>query len=224
MNILVLKRENYRLWFEFYKLALSSTDATVKKALKKTSVRYERWGQVAGVKFDTWWRSHAFLFEETKQIRLLVDGETAQIENCVVVEIPLNKSATDLATEVRRILVAEYEKQARRKSKKIPSTAYQLSDGAEPKLASIREMLNVYRDVYLKNTNLRGEKLLTAAQSYYKNRKNKRWARIPMSLETASGDSASEYKERPMRNLRRYIQKAEKIVLNVASGQFPGDY
>ena len=85
-------------------------------------------------------------------------------------------------------------------------------------------MLSVYRDVYLKNTNLRGEKLLRAAQSYYKIRKNKRWARIPMSLETASGDSASEYKERPMRNLRRYIQKAEKIVLNVANGQFPGDY
>ena len=224
MNILVLKRENYRLWFEFYKLAQSSTDESAKKALKKSSARYERWGDVVGVKFDAWWRSHAFLFEETRRVRLLADGETVQLLDSVVIEIPLNKSATDLATEVRSILVAEYEKQARRKSKKTPSTAYQLSEGAEPKLAAIREMLSVYRDVYLKNTNLRGEKLLRAAQSYYKIRKNKRWARIPMSLETASGDSASEYKERPMRNLRRYIQKAEKIVLNVANGQFPGDY
>jgi len=28
----------------------------------------------------------------------------------------------------------------------------------------------------------------------------------------------------PMRNLRRYITKAEKIVLNVANGEFPGRY
>ena len=180
MNILVLKRENYRLWFEFYKLAQSSTDESAKKALKKSSARYERWGDVVGVKFDAWWRSHAFLFEETRRVRLLADGETVQLLDSVVIEIPLNKSATDLATEVRSILVAEYEKQARRKSKKTPSTAYQLSEGAEPKLAAIREMLSVYRDVYLKNPNLRGEKLLRAAQSYYKIRKNKRWARIPM--------------------------------------------
>ena len=224
MNILVLKRENYRLWFEFYKLAQSSTDESAKKALRKSSARYERWGDVVGVRFDAWWRSHAFLFEETRRVRLLADGETVQLLDSVVIEIPLNKSATDLATEVRSILVAEYAKLEKRKSKKTPSTAYQLSEGAEPRLAAIREMLSVYRDVYLKNPNLRVEKLLRAAQSYYKIRKNKQWARIPMSLETASGDSASEYKERPMRNLRRYIQKAEKIVLNVANGQFPGDY
>ena len=151
---------------------------------------------------------------------MLTDGETAQLlDTVVVVEIPLNQSATTLATEVRSLLVAEYAKQAKRKSKRTPSTAYQLSEGAEPKLAAIREMLSVYRDVYLKNPNLRGEKLLEAAQSYYENRKNKRRARLPMSLQSASGDT-----ERTMRNLRRYIQKAEKIVFNVANGQFPGEY
>jgi hypothetical protein len=31
-------------------------------------------------------------------------------------------------------------------------------------------------------------------------------------------------KVRAMRNLRRYIQKAEKVVLNVARGEFPGKY
>ena len=33
-----------------------------------------------------------------------------------------------------------------------------------------------------------------------------------------------EDKIRAMRNLRRYIQKAEQVVLNVARGQFPGEY
>ena len=31
-------------------------------------------------------------------------------------------------------------------------------------------------------------------------------------------------KIRPMRNLRRYIQKAENVMLNVARGEFPGIY
>ena len=67
---------------------------------------------------------------------------------------------------------------------------------------------------------MRGEKLLDTVHKYYLNRKNKKWAKIPMSFHHDGGDD----KERAMRNLRRYIQKAEKVVLNVARGQFPGEY
>jgi hypothetical protein len=81
-------------------------------------------------------------------------------------------------------------------------------------------MLSVYRDVYLKSPKLRGEKLLDAAHHYYLGRRNKRWAKVPMALMyDTDGD-----KVRAMRNLRRYIQKAEKVVLNVTRGQFPGEY
>jgi hypothetical protein len=41
-----------------------------------------------------------------------------------------------------------------------------------------------------------------------------------MAFQHDGGDD----KERAMRNLRRYIQKAETVVLNVARGQFPGEY
>jgi len=36
--------------------------------------------------------------------------------------------------------------------------------------------------------------------------------------------AGADDKIRAIRNLRRYIQKAEKVVLNVARGQFPGEY
>jgi len=36
--------------------------------------------------------------------------------------------------------------------------------------------------------------------------------------------SGHELFQRAMRNLRRYIQKAEKVVLNVARWQFPSEY
>jgi len=103
-----------------------------------------------------------------------------------------------------------------RKSRQPP-----IVDGwTEPKLDAVREMLSVYRDVYLKSPKLRGEKLLDAAHHYYLGRRNKRWAKVPMALMyDTDGD-----KVRAMRNLRRYIQKAEKVVLNVTRGQFPGEY
>ena len=81
-------------------------------------------------------------------------------------------------------------------------------------------MLSVYRDVHLKNPKLKGEKLLAATHQYYLGRKNKRWAKVPMALMYNHEDE----KVRAMRNLRRYIQKAEQVVLNVARGQFPGEY
>ena len=109
---------------------------------------------------------------------------------------------------------------AHRKDTRLPSAVYHPTIGAEPKLAAVREMLTVYRDVYLVNQGLRGEKLLEAAHRHYLGRKNKRWAKVPMALlPDSDGD-----KIRPMRNVRRYIQKAEHVMLNVARGEFPGKY
>jgi hypothetical protein len=81
-------------------------------------------------------------------------------------------------------------------------------------------MLIVYR-VYLKDTNLSGQPLLVAVGVHYKKRKRKRFAKVPMALAlpTTNSDIGT-----PMRNLRRYITKAEKLVLNVANGEFPGRY
>ena len=75
--------------------------------------------------------------------------------------------------------------------------------------------------MYLKHPNIRGEALLNATHKFYLGRKAKRWAKIPMALNVRP---LQEDKVRAMRNLRRYIQKAEQIMLNVAKGEFPGEY
>ena len=81
----------------------------------------------------------------------------------------------------------------------------------------MREMLNVYR-VYLQNDNLRGEELLKKIHAYYLGRKRK--PKIPAHLDFSRlGDSITA-----QRNMRRYIAKANRIVLNVAKGEFPGQY
>ena len=66
----------------------------------------------------------------------------------------------------------------------------------------------------------RCETLLDAVHRDYTERRNKRWAKTPAPLVYA--DELD--KIRAMRDLRRNIQKAKKIVLNVARGQSPGEY
>lgn len=223
MKKLLIKRENYRLWFEFYKVALNSSEEKVKKALAKTK-RYERWGDVRSVKFDDWWKSHAYLFNETKAIRELEDGEKVIINDCLVFEVPLNNSATALAAEIRIRLSKAIAEKTKKKSRKNPSTAFGLTEGSELKLVPIREMLSVFRDVFLKNSELRGEKLLIAAHNYYQGRKSKKWDKVPSVFHYSDGKGGVSGKETALRNLNRYIQKAKKITLNVAGGEFPGSY
>ena len=80
-------------------------------------------------------------------------GEIPNDPDALVVEIPLTQSPTDILKKLRPIIQTAFDRQERqqRKSKKKATAKYRLTDGSEPKLDAIREMLSVYRDVALKN-------------------------------------------------------------------------
>ena len=221
---LAARREAFRLWFEYLKIARLrlNSDAKIRSALAVSEPYYRPWEMDKAERFDHWWKVHAHLFEEKFSVRELKAGETPLDPDALLIEVPLTQSPTVLTKNVKAIIQAAFEARERteRKSKKKPTAYYRLSEGSEPKLDAVREMLSVYRDVHLKNPKLKGEKLLDATHRYYLGRKNKRWAKVPIALMyDTDGD-----KVRAMRNLRRYIQKAEQVVLNVARGQFPGEY
>ena len=223
---LTYARETYRLWFEYLKVALASRHPEVIQGLKASEAYYLPWEVTPETKFDPWWKTHRHLFAENQTVRALEAGEIANPGiGLLVLEIPLTQSATVLTKQVKSLIqnaILDRDKQSSRvlKAKKAPTALYRPSEGAEPKLDAVREMLTVYRDVYLANPKLRGEALLDATHAFYLGRKNKRWARVPMALQHAGMDD----KVRAMRNLRRYLQKAEKVLVNVAKGQFPGEY
>ena len=221
-SLLLVRREAFRLWFEYLKLAKASNNKDIIGALKKSEEFYKPWGDVSNVKFDEWWKSHGHLFEEKYTVRTMASGELPRDPEALILEIPLTLSPTDLLERVKVLIqkASDAKDRSSSKIKKAPSANYRLSSGAEPKLDALREMLTCYRDVYLKNPKLRGETLLDATHKYYLGRKNKKWAKIPMAL--LLGDYGEKTKS--MRNLRRYIQKAEQITLNVAKGEFPGEY
>ncbi len=217
---LLVKKEAIRQWFEFYKIALASTDPKLKKAVQKSASFYAPWGNISTIKFNDWWSEKSHLFAEVSQVRVLGDGKNRELTDSLVIEVSLTQSTTKILQKIKVILDKEYERRqlAHKKSKTKPSHSYALSDSSEPKLAVIREKLTVYRDVYLKNTEVRGQKLLDAARNFYRSRKRKQ--DIPFALLGKGYDGDI----RAMRNLRRYIQDAKKILQNVAGGSFPGKY
>ena len=219
---LASKKEAFRLWFEYLQVARQSADPAVKAQLIASSIYYAPWEMDKAGKFDAWWKDNAHLFEEKFVVREMTAGEMPKDPGALVIEIPLTQSPTDILKKLRPIIQTAFDRQEwqQKKSKKKATAQYRLTDGAEPKLDAIREMLSVYRDVALKNPKLKGIKLLHAIHKYYLSRKNKKWAKIPMSLDIARAHD----EERALRNMRRYIQRTEKILLNVAKGHFPGDY
>ena len=218
------QRRAYRLWFEYLKVARQSSDPRVKAALVGSRPFYIPWEMDKAKDFNSWWTTHARLFEEKYFVRELAAGEPPKDPDALIVEIPLTRSPTELMKSVRAIVqaAANARQTSNRKSKRVPTTYYRLTEDTEPKIDAIREMLSIYRDIYIKDRHLRGKALLTAVHRYYLGRKNKRWAKVPTPLLYEEGYDLDE--ARAMRNVRRYIQKAEKIVLNVARGQFPGKY
>jgi hypothetical protein len=219
---LAYRRENYRLWFEYLKLARTSSDKDVRRALEQSRAFYAPWGTDTTVKFDAWWKTHAALFEDKHQIRVLQPGEERSDPAALVLEIPLTRSATAIISQIRPLLedaVAVHAKSAR-KSKLQPTASYRLTVGAEPKLLAIRESLTIYREVCLKNPGLKGHSLLNAVHAYYLGRKVAKKAKVPIPLLYTNDID----RIRAMKNLNRYIHRAKDIMLNVAKGDFPGRY
>lgn len=215
---ILLRKETYRLWFEFYKLALASTDNRVVSALKGSADYYKAWGDVRSIKFDAWWQTHQDLFSEVKT-KSLTTFDDRQTLDSLLIEVPLNQSISRLLGDIKAILIDAQRrlKPNYRKKKTTFTKGYQLTKGAEPKLETIRSLLNIYRDVYLPNNKPKFTKTLDLVDVYFKS-KNKT---IPNSLVF---DQNQGGKENARKNLSRWMTWAELIVLNVANGQFPGKY
>ena len=84
-NALPYRREAYRLWFEYLRVARNSTLTRVREALKRSAPFYAPWGDISNVKFDQWWKEKGTLFEEKYVVRRLSAGElpsNARIVDC----------------------------------------------------------------------------------------------------------------------------------------------
>jgi hypothetical protein len=213
---LLLRQESYRLWFEFYKLCCLSTEIRVIKNLEGTNDFYKSWGDVRGVKFDDWWKTHEDLFTEPV-VKVLEDINLRQTDDSLIVEIPLNQSTSKLLESLKKVIEVGQKPNYRKKKVRF-TKSYQLTKGSEPKLEKIRNILNIYRDVYLTNRKPSIPKTLELTIQYYDNKKR---MVLPDSLKLTNHLSNQKNVER---NLGRWMKWGETIMLNVSNGEFPGEY
>lgn len=69
------RKEAFRLWFEYLKIARLSKEAKVKSALLVSEPYYRPWEMDKAEKFDPWWKTHSHLFEEKFVVREFKAGE-----------------------------------------------------------------------------------------------------------------------------------------------------
>ena len=219
---LIADKELIRIWYEFYRLALSSTDSEIQKALKKSQKFYVDWNGSANVHFDDWWREHRSLFLDEHIVRLSSTAEVRTNDN-IYVTVPKNKSYAEILQEFKTLM--DKELSAKMKVRKLPPThRFAPTEIQGLKRDSLRMMLdlqkNVFSDESLKGASLRQKVLKFFSSERFKKKRNL----IPMSFSIDRSNRNNDHQEEADRNIRRYRQKARKLLLNVASGVFPGKY
>jgi len=219
---LTADKELFRLWYEFYRLALTSTDSEIQKAVKKSKGFYKDWQVDPTELFDPWWAKHRHLFEQRDFVRVLGDGEK-QSEGSIVLEIPLSKARTEVLAEIRALLPTLLPT---RPKKSVSGGKFAPSEVQGVKRDALRLMLDLERRIF-RNDKLKGEKLLERVQKFLKEERYKRKGynekRFPSAF-TVAAYKKSDTKENAARNIRRYRQKVKQLILNVANGVFPGRY
>jgi hypothetical protein len=218
---LIAEKELFRLWYEFYRLALTSNDKAVKAALKKSAKFYESWGKDPSIKFDHWWKTHRALFIDADRVQALEAGSKA---GGVLVWVPNGKSETLLVEEFQALLRAEPERFKVSKRKKMVSHPFAPTEVQGVKREALRMMLALQQRIFSQQK-LKGHDLLERVLTFFNDERYQRKAnKIPTAFFVEKSTPKSDHHDEAMRNVRRYRQKAANLVLNVAGGVFPGRY
>jgi hypothetical protein len=98
---IVTKRQHYRLWFEFYKLAKFKGSKEMKANFKTLDGFYDEWQPIKkDTRFDDWWKEKEFLFEsDVKEIKSIKKNP-----NTINVSIPLTMPITKIKSQIEKIV------------------------------------------------------------------------------------------------------------------------
>jgi hypothetical protein len=213
---LIADKELFRIWFEFYKLALVSKEKDVLYALKKSRDFYKDWGCDAEIHFDDWWKSHSHLFADADCVRLMRANEVQDSEH-LYVSVPTTRSITVAVDEFRELLTKQFN--VRSKRTHVPKHKYAPTEVQGFKRETARLHFELLKNVF-NDESLRGKALYERVQKFLGSERYKKKVNLLPSQFAAltAGDEDAK------RNVRRYKVRCKKILLNVAAGQFPGKY
>ena len=200
-------KSNYqliRMWFEFYKLGLNNPELA--ENFKKTQKYYEPWGDVSNIKFDDWFKTHDHLFLlKTKEI-----SRVSKNKNVLNVSIPLSQSITESLKQIKQLLL---EKQTQNRP-----NSYEFTKGIKINGTNLYEIQLIYTIWLELDKPAINVKFIQEVVARLKNRPRSKW--IPLILHIPP--KSAQYSDDQVRQVRKYIKKAEKICYSVSLGQFPG--
>lgn len=216
-------KEKVRYWFEFLRLAHETSDSVVKNQLRDSAKFYSPWGNYRESKFNDWWKAHSSLFRDSVVLSVPKSGEVVT-DDAFYVRVPFTYAPSTVGKIVADMYDRELVKRESRskKMKKVYGGTFSLSR-EDYQVAQFHYYFVFVRDVYLPI--LRNEPKAKTGRYIEKSkevfgklkRKTTEKRQIPFTNADLTYESAS-------RLVRRYRQMAEKLLRNVSSGEFPGDY
>lgn len=226
------KREAYRLWFEFLKLALRDPHVTVSEQA------YERWDDVANGKFDQWWSVHwEELFSVAGRTKEISDkNEWLSVhkdQNRIAISLPLDCDIKGTLKDLRKLLRNKGAGTLARIRQGSSAAPYTIA-AKNLKYPALRQLLRIYG--YWCQS---GGDLDDTARRYYNWARNTNAKRIEWEKRRKQADKEPYWMIVPeagwetymagdpddrRRHMRRYLKKARKIAENVSSGVFPGKF
>lgn len=226
-------REGVRLWFEFLKRAHADKTVRVDKAF------YQAWGDYPNQTFNSWWQQHAETLFPRNKVEL-VQRYLSDAEH-VKVTVPMSLTPTQAANQLRDVLIAHYKEIGH-----VPRAqrSFALTEGVELRISAVRAYLHTYDCHQQLLAERAGEgvvpakDLLAAVRCFYSARTLK-WQgtkrkveALPMALagdfsynSAAKTVTSPKHDDTAIRNIRRYLLIAQRLVENAAKGDFPAaDY
>lgn len=216
-------KEKIRYWFEFLKIAHDASDPVVKGQLLKSAEFYAPWGNYRDQRFNEWWKTHSSLFKNSDVLSVPKSGDVVT-DDAFYVRVPY----TYAPSTVGKIVAEMYERGMRdrvirsKKMKKVYDGTFSLSR-EDYQVAQFHYYLVFVREVYLpirlQDPRAKPRVYIDKSKEVFGKleRKTTDKRRIPFTNQKSSYESES-------RLVRRYRQLAEKLLLNVSLGVFPGDY
>lgn len=219
------KRQLYRLWFEFLKLAKKEPD--LQDDLGRSADFYAPWGDVENVTFDPWWQQHKHLFGQTLVTE--VDRIT-RADNVLYVAIPLNQPSSRSIMDVKVLIE---EKQRKRllsrgidpssvKSLSAAFGQYSFTQGVEIRGRVLYEILLMYGVWQELGKPAVNSVYVTEVVRRLRSRPRSKWTPYLLQIDPMPDKKGIlRYDEGQLRQVRRYLKKGYAVCKSVAQGDFP---
>ena len=221
------KKQHIRLWFDCLQICHSQSEYS--DNLKQSSDFYDEWGDVVNTKFDDWWKTKKFLFDD---VTVREVSKVSNNSNVITLSIPLNEKVSVITNDVKRIV------EKRQKEKLIemgidPSNLKSKNLGIGKYSFTQKEIKGVFHYVNLEiyKVFLKLDKppinrnFIMEIRKDFDSRKRSKLSNtilhIPQSEDFEKTFNTNVSLDDVIRSVRRGIKGVEKTLTNVSYGRFP---